>query len=463
MKEEKNISTANEIKKAYFIGIGGAGMSGIAKVMHEMGIRVSGSDIKESANIKSLKKLGIEVKIGHRAENIVSADVIVSSTAIPKKNPELIYANENNLTVWHRAKALAYVAQKKKTIAVCGTHGKTTTTSMISLLFENLKADPTFLIGGELNDIGSNAKFGKGQWLIAEADESDGSLIHLHPSVLVLTNVEADHLDFFKDYQEIEELFKRFIKQVPDDGIVIFNGDYDNLRSITEVSKAKKVSFGFQERNDFQIIPEENNSSFSIIFKNKKLGRASLKVTGRHNMLNAAAAIATAIELGYEFSKIQKEISNFSGVRRRFEKIPTKAGINIIDDYAHHPTEIKTTLETARKAFDGRIICVFQPHRYSRTKHLKKMFGDSFNGVDTLVLTDIYGAGEYPIPGVTGKLLVDEVIDKGVKNVVYMPTLGNAADYVKRSIAKGDNLITMGAGDVWQVAREVAASIVFGR
>lgn len=442
----------------HFIGIGGAGMSAIARVLLAMGYRISGSDLKESRNTLQLRELGAQIFIGHQPKNVNGAGTVVVSSAIPNDNCELAAARNSGLRVLVRAQMLAELARGKRSVAVAGTHGKTTTTSMISLLLDQSNLDPTFLIGGELNDIGSNAKYGSGEYLVAEADESDGSFLFLEPEIIVITNMEADHLDYYGSFEKIEETFTRFVSQLPQHGVVIACGDFDSTLGIVSRSGRRCITYGV--RKDCDLAAEDINltsfgSSFCVSEGKRKLGRVALKVPGLHNVYNALAAISLGLYLGISFEEITAALERFGGVQRRFQLVGSCSGITLIDDYAHHPTEIRVTLEAARAGDWDRIISVFQPHRYTRTKYLHKEFALSFDKADVVVLTEVYGAGEEPIPGVTGKLLVDALAQADHrKQTVYLPKKSEVRDFLLASAKAGDLVITMGAGDIWTVGEE---------
>lgn len=458
----KPVLSANPLS-IHFIGIGGAGMSGIAKVLLEMGFSVSGSDLKESRYTKNLAKLGARVIIGHHPANLKNPDLVVISGAIPQENCELKKAKERGIPILTRAQMLARVAAEKIGVAVAGTHGKTTTTSMISYILQKGAMEPTFLIGGELNDIGSNAQYGEGKFCVFEADESDGSLMVLAPKIAVVTNVEADHLDYHKSFRAIEELFLRWLEKLPADGLAIVFGDNSNIQRLAFQLGKPYVTFGFQEENDYfatNIRSDFFHSSFDVATPSSVIGRISLKVPGRHNILNALAATVFALTIGVEFSQIAAALENFSGVQRRFQFLGSRSEIVVLDDYAHHPTEVRATLETAKLGSWRRVICVFQPHRYTRTKFLKEEFGQAFNSADLMIVTDIYSAGEEPIPGVTGKLLVDTILRNNPRqNLVYLPKMADIKDYLLSIVESGDLILTMGAGDIWTVGDELLSHL----
>lgn len=447
-----------EVKRYHFIGIGGAGMSGIARVLIAMGQQVSGSDLKESRNTMRLCELGAEIFIGHSSQSVNGAEIVVVSSAIPDSNCELRAAQERNVPVLVRAEMLAQLARGKLAIAVAGTHGKTTTTSMISLLLEQNNLDPTFLIGGELNDIGSNAKYGRGKYFVAEADESDGSFLFLEPKIVVITNIEADHLDYYGSYDRIEETFRRFTRRLSEDGLAIVCGDFDNIKKVVTDAGRRYTTYGTSRDSD--LTAEDINltsfgSSFTVSGKGRKLGKVVLRVPGMHNVYNALAAVSLGLHLEISFGNIAAALERFGGVQRRFQLMGSCDGITLIDDYAHHPTEVRVTLEAARVGDWNRIIGVFQPHRYSRTKYLHREFAHAFDNADVIVLTDIYGAGEEPVPGVTGKLLVDAVLQgNSHKQVVYLPKKSDIRDFLLTSAKPGDLILTMGAGDIWTAGEE---------
>lgn len=427
-------------------------MSGLAKVLRESGKEVSGSDIKESAVTKSLQKLGVEVVIGHSANNINNNQTIVVSTAIKSDNPELIEAKNRKLEIFQRAQMLALIAQDKKVIAISGTHGKTTTTSLISYLFEKNNLDPTFLIGGELNEIGSNAKTGSSEYFIAEADESDGSLLNINPSTLVITNIEADHMDFFSSFEKIKELFITFVGKIKKGGTAIVCADDKNIRELIPHIEGKVITYGKSDENDYyydSFTQKDLSSDFEVFHKGKSLGNINIKVPGEHNALNVLASIAVGMNEGLSFEKIKNTLATFNGVKRRFQFIGNVDDAVIYDDYAHHPTEVAATLKAASKAGKGRVVCVFQPHRYSRTKFLAKEFGSSFSDADVVVITEIYSAGEAPIEGVTSRIIVDSIVEhEGQKEIAYLPNLEDVRKYLLNEMKKGDIIITMGAGDI---------------
>lgn len=439
-------------------------MSGIARVLLAMDYSVSGSDLKESRNTLALRDLGVEVMIGHDPENVRDQDVVVISSAIPPNNPELVRARELMIPVVSRGQMLSQIARRYRSIAVAGTHGKTTTTSMISLVFERCGLDPTFLIGGELNDIGSNAKYGKGEFLVAEADESDGSLLYLSPEMVVITNIEADHLDYYGTLDKIEETFLRFVEAVPESGVVFACGDHPGVKSLISRTRKRFVTYGFGSacdvRADGLTLRASSGgleSSFEVFRGGKSLGRVALKVPGKHNAYNALAAFAVGTAVGLDFDRIADALAGFNGVKRRFELIGDPDGVTIVDDYAHHPTEVQATLEAAKGGNWDRVICVFQPHRYSRTLLLGRQFGGAFESADMVVLTDVYPAGEQPVPGATGKVILDAILGRDPrKKVVYLPKKAELKKFLEEVVRPGDLVITMGAGDIWMVGEELA-------
>lgn len=447
-------------ERIHFVGIGGAGMSAIAVVLLAKGIQVSGSDLKESRNTRRLQQMGAHVFIGHRPENVDDTDILVVSSAIPERNPELKRARELGLEVLPRAAMLNLLMQDGKGIAVAGTHGKTTTTSMVAMIMREAGLDPTYIVGGELNDVGSNAHAGAGEYIVAEADESDGSFLLLRPWAEVITNVEEDHLDFFRDGDHIRDYFGRFVSLVPHDGIVVLAGDDPSTTSLKGRSGAREVTFGEGEGNDYRFAAARffpGGSSCEVYRGKKKLGEVRLGIPGQHNINNGMAALALTHSIGVDFETVAHALAAFKGVQRRYQHIDEVAGVRLIDDYAHHPSEVQTTLRTASLEGAERVVCMFQPHRYSRTAALWEDFGQSLLPADLVILTDVYAAGEDPLPGVNGKLIVNALLDADPnKQVIYIPRrslLGRAA---ARFIKKGDLVLTMGAGDISQCAMEIA-------
>ncbi len=458
---------AENLMHIHFIGIGGAGMSGIAKVLLEMGYKVSGSDLKDSRYTKTLRDMGAVVSIGHSYSNIEDPDVVVVSSAIPESNPEVKRARELDIPVVRRAEMLAWLGRNMRSIAVAGTHGKTTTTSMISLAFEKLQLAPTFLIGGELNDIGSNAKCGSGDFFITEADESDGSLLYLQPEVIVITNIEADHLDYYGSLEAIESLFLTFVEALPLSGFVVACADNPGVSRLIKKSNKRFVTYGVEmgdsgngrpKNCDFvarNISLQKLGSTYDVYAGDEYIGTVKLGVPGIHNVYNSLSTIALSITLGLDTDKVIDALSQFSGVKRRFQIIGRTSEVVLVDDYAHHPTEVKATLNAARSGNWDRLICIFQPHRYTRTKFLGKEFGSAFNEADIIVLTDVYAAGEEPIPGVTGKVIVDAVLAESPrKNIVYLPKKTEIPKFLLETAREGDLILTMGAGDISTIGED---------
>ncbi|HEX21204.1 MAG TPA: UDP-N-acetylmuramate--L-alanine ligase [Actinobacteria bacterium] len=444
----------------HFIGIGGAGMSGIAKVLLEMGHSVSGSDIKAGRYTRNLESLGAKVTIGHQEKNINNNDVVVISSAISERNVELRQAKKLGIRIMARAEMLAQIARQKNTVAVAGTHGKTTTTSMISFILEMNGNDPTYLIGGELNDIGSNARFGSGEYCVIEADESDGSLMHITPQMIVITNIDADHLDFYGSLAAVEKIFADWVEKLPKDGRAFVMGDNAGIKRLIGNNRGTFITYGLKPSNDYfvkNVFFQDFGSRYQVYSAQSGLiGEITLNVPGTHNILNSLAATAFCLEIGIDFKAIAQALSKFTGVKRRFQLIDKLNEIAVVDDYAHHPTEIKATLKAARQGRQGRVICIFQPHRYSRTKFLYREFGRAFGDADVTVMTDIYSAGEEPIPGVTSKLLVDSILEHNPKKtVVYLPHKMDVGNFLLANIHSGDLVLTMGAGDIWTVGTEL--------
>jgi UDP-N-acetylmuramate--alanine ligase len=443
----------------YLVGIGGAGMSAIALVLKGMGYSVRGSDMKDSRYTALLRKEGIEVSIGHEGNNIKGADVVIHSTAIPAENPELTSARKEDIPVYSRSDILSWIINMRKGIAIAGTHGKTTTTSMISMMFRELGLDPTIVVGGELNELGSNAINGSSQYVVAEACESDGSFLKYKPFMAIVTNIEEDHFDHYGSMEELRDGFIKFMSNIKKDGWLVINGDETDAVDIPERNDLNILTFGLSENNDIYasgIEYKDLGSKFMLNYGNKTI-KVTLSVPGLHNIKNSLAAFAACAALGADLEEAAPILKGFTGVKRRFDSRGQIKGAAVFDDYAHHPSEVKVTLEAAsRSKKDGRIIAVFQPHRYSRLAHLNQEFGEAFGDSDILVITDVYGAGEQPVPGINGKMLVDSIIDNDFKNkIAYIPRLADIPNYIDRQLKPGDMLLLMGAGDITRVTDEL--------
>ncbi len=444
-----------KIQHIHFVGIGGIGMSGIAEVLVNLGYRVTGSDVKESATTTRLQGLGVEVQIGHGAKAIEGAQVVVISSAVKGDNPEVVTARSAKIPVIPRGEMLAELMRMKYGIAVAGSHGKTTTTSMIAQVLSQGGIDPTIVIGGKLGTIGSNAKLGKGPFLVAEADESDGSFLLLSPTIGVITNIDREHLDHYKDIDEILEAFAQFGNKVPFYGSLFVCMDDPNVAVLRPRLKRQVRTYGTHPQVDIQardIVQEGWRTHFKVRAFGEDLGAFSLGVPGHHMVLNALATIGVAMELGVEREIIQASLSSFTGADRRFQKKGEKDGVLVVDDYGHHPTEIAATLGAARHGFpERRIVVAFQPHRYTRTQALLEEFGRAFFDADVVVFTDIYAASEPPIPGISGQTLVDSVLAHGQREAHYVPRLEDLPAFLKGLTREGDLLMTFGAGSITQV------------
>ena len=441
----------SKIRRIHMVGIGGAGMSGIAEVLLNQGYEVSGSDMSDSAVVRHLRELGAHVAVGHAAENVGDVQVLVKSTAINDENPELVEARRRNIAIIPRAEMLAELMRLRQGIAIAGTHGKTTTTSLTASIFDTAGFDPTVIIGGRLNAYGTNAHLGHGEYLIAEADESDGSFLCLLPIINVVTNVDEDHLDHYKTRAGIDEAFVEFMNNVPFYGLNIVCGDDPGVRALLSRVKRPVLTYGFAEDNVLRAVPLECGvrNNFEVWRSGVKLGQVSLPQPGRHNMLNALAAIGAAMEVDISFEKCAEGLNGFGGVGRRFEFKGEKGGVTVVDDYGHHPAEIAATLATARQVFPGRrIIAAFQPHRFSRTQSHFGEFCKVFDNVDQLLLTEIYAASEKPIPGVSGQSLAQGIRQVSTTPVEYFQTLNDLAAGLHGILKEGDVLLTLGAGSI---------------
>ena len=448
----------------HFIGIGGSGMSGLALILLDSGYSVSGSDIASSKITSRLADKGAIIFKGHNENNVENADLVVISSAIHESNPEIKGAKNRKITMIKRAEMLARIMDNKYGIAVAGTHGKSTTASMISLLLEKGGFDPTVVVGGELNNFKNNAKLGKGNHIVVEADESDGSFLELNPRMAVVTNIEDDHLDHYGNMENILKDFKKFIDKVPNNGRVILCKDCENTKGLAKQCRRNYISYGIFTEADLMakdIELDKLNSKSKIYWHGERICELYLKVAGYHNILNALAAIAVARELGINFTEIAKTLETFQGVHRRMEIIANLDDkILILDDYAHHPTEIKASLSALKSGWqDRRIIAVFQPHRYSRTKLLAEKFGKAFFDADCVIINDIYSANESPISGISGETIFKEVKKSNHRKVKYLPFKEDILSYLSEIVRPGDIIITMGAGDIWTVGQELAEQL----
>lgn len=451
----------SSIKKLHFVGIGGIGMSGIAEILLDQGFKVSGSDKALSEVTDRLQSLGAVIYEGHKAENIAAdVDTVVYSSAVAGENPEVQEAIRRKIPVVRRAEMLAEVMRLKYGIGIAGTHGKTTTTSMTSLVLMEGGLDPTVIVGGKLSGLGgTNARLGKGEFIVVEADEFDRSFLSITPTIAVLTTLEADHLDCYRDLEDIKGAFIQFANKVPFYGFVVLNLDEPALQDILpQLNKKKVITYGLHSpQADLQALDishRENKTIFTVARGYEELGQITLQIPGKHNVQNALAAIAAGLHLGVPFEKAKAGIEKFTGVYRRWEKKGEVNGVTVYDDYAHHPTECKATLSGVKSGWKKRVVCVFQPHLYSRTRDFYEEFGKAFLLADVLVVTDVYPAREEPIQGVTGELIINAAKQYGHKGTHYVKDKKDIPAYLKKITKSGDIVITMGAGDIWKYGEQ---------
>ena len=465
---DKELEIKSDDKKqavyAHFIGVGGAGMSALALVLLQRGMKITGSDLKESRYTRTLQAAGMDVCIGHDVSNLGPAsqnpEIVVVSTAIPETNPEFKEARRRNLPVWQRAQMLAEITKNSKTLAVAGTHGKTSTSSMLANTLEVLGQNPGFCIGGEVEAFSSNAREGSGSLHVVEADESDGSFVWLTPQIAIITNLEPEHVDHYETYAELEQVFADFVGRICDDGLLIACGDDKELLELGRTSGKNLLTYGTGEHCDvrfFDVKPLKGRpgSDFCISYQGE-VYKASITLPGEHMVSNATAVFAASASLGLDPQKTAAALGSFQGVRRRFEFLGECAGVNIVDDYGHHPTEIEATLKGAKDLGYKRTVVVFQPHRYSRTQAFEREFGTAFEDADLIVLTDVFSSGETPIPGISGRTIVNSILEYNpTAQVVWLPRRKSLSDYLCSHLRSGDLLITMGAGDITTLGPEI--------
>jgi len=461
-----------DIGPVHFVGIGGIGMSGIAEVLANLDYTVTGSDVADSANVKRLRDKGIAVAVGHRAENIDGADVLVVSSAIRPDNPELVAARARRLPVVRRAEMLAELMRLKRCVAIAGTHGKTTTTSMVAALLDGGNLDPTVINGGIINAYGTNARLGGGDYMVVEADESDGTFLKLPADIAIVTNVDAEHLDHFKTFQAVQDAFVAFVENVPFYGFAVMCTDHPIVQRIVgRVTDRRVITYGENPQADVRLVDLKNAggvSTFTVAFRDRDgrtlhtIGDLKLPMPGRHNALNATAAVAVAHELGISDDVIRAALHRFGGVKRRFTRVGEWNGVTIIDDYGHHPVEIAAVLKAARESTAGQVIAVVQPHRYTRLQSLFEAFSTCFNDADVVIVADVYPAGEAPIAGVDRDHLVTALRARGHKQVIALDGPDKLAGLVRGLAKPGDYVVLLGAGNITQWAYalpgELAAS-----
>lgn len=463
-----------EYNHVHFVGIGGIGMSGIARVLLQLGHTVSGSDLRSSRLVQSLQNMGAVFYLGHDGKNIEGADVVVVSSAVSEDNPEIAAAKSRGIPIKQRAEMLNYLMKARYGIAVAGTHGKTTTTSMIAMMLEKCGKNPTVIIGGELNDIGSNAKLGKDEYLVAEADESDASFTNLEPRIAVVTNIDTDvnlnvapfsnlEYDHAKISEKVVLSFKQFIDKIPEDGKAVLCVDSAKIKKILPEIKKPYVTYGFSRGAHYSVTSvqlKDFQSFCKVKKKGRIIGTLHLNVPGKHNILNALAAIAVGFEVGLKYKDMKKALGDYIGVKRRFQLWGEYEDIMIVDDYAHNPSKVSAAIEGARTGWKKRVIAVFQPHRYTRTKFLLEEFKDSFHSADVLIVTDIYSAGEAPIKGVSAEDLARNIRRNGSgPEVKFIPRKEEVIEYLLSIIHPGDLVLTLGAGDIWTVAESLAGRL----
>jgi UDP-N-acetylmuramate--alanine ligase len=440
----------------HFVGIGGIGMSGIAELLLNLGYRISGSDVRASDITRRLESLGARIFIGHDPAHVEGADVVVLSSAIREDNPEVVAARKRgNVPVIRRAEMLAELMRLKYSVLVAGAHGKTTTTSMVATVLARGGLDPTVIIGGKLNAWGTNAKLGSGDFVVAEADESDGTFLLLSPTIAVVTNIDLEHVDFYRDLDHIRETFLEFVNKVPFYGQAILCLEDENIQHLLPRVEKRFVTYGFSSQADFQardVRVDGPRTLYRAFHRDRELGQVVLPIPGRHNVLNSLAAVAAGVELELGWEDIQRGLEDMTGVQRRFHVKGEAAGVLVLDDYGHHPTEIRAVLSALSESYPNRRkVVAFQPHRYSRTRGLMDQFAKCFYQSDVLLVTEIYGAGEAPLEGVTGKRLAEEVARYGHHEITYCETLDGMTEALLQRVQPGDVVVTLGAGNIWQV------------
>lgn len=484
MKEQKKTASAAGIPQIalfrgpmferyriiHFVGIGGIGMSGIAEVLHNLGYEVTGSDLKESETTRRLWALGIKVHIGHKADNVDDAHVLVTSSAVLGDNPEVIEAKRKSIPVIPRAEMLAELGRLKYGILIAGAHGKTTTTSFISTILAQGNLDPTVVIGGRLKATGSNARLGQGNFLVAEADESDGSFLKLTPTIAVVTNIDREHMEFFKTMFSLKEAFLSFINKVPFYGASVVCIENEHLRELIPLIHRRCMTYGLAQKAELyaeNVSKDFMSVSFDAVYKGRHIGEFTLSLPGAHNVLNGLAAIGTALLLKMDIEIVREALKNFTGIQRRLEFKGEAGGIKVFDDYGHHPSEIQATLKAVKEGLmsprrpeaadqePGRVVVLFQPHRYTRTKALLDDFSSSFQNADLLIVLDIYPAGEKPIEGVNSANLTERIKQAGQGKAIYIQTREAVLEHLRSNLQKGDVFLTLGAGDVWKTGEEL--------
>jgi UDP-N-acetylmuramate--alanine ligase len=456
-----------KIQRVHFVGIGGIGMSGIAEVLLNLGYKVSGSDLRRSSVTNRLAALGASICEGHRAENITGAEVVIISSAVRRDNSEVIAAHDQHIPVIQRAEMLAELMRLKYGIAIAGMHGKTTTTSMVAAVLAAGGLDPTVVVGGRVDALGSNARLGKSHYLVAEADESDRSFLRLSPILSVVTNIDREHMDCYRDMEDVERTFLQFMDAVPFYGMIVACNDNDDLRRLLPGAKRRIVTYGLREDSDFRISNLQCGRShetaalsrFRVSYRDKGLGEFELRVPGEHNVRNATAAIAVGIGLDIPVDQVRQGLADFNGVDRRFQLIGSVDSITVIDDYGHHPTEIKATLAAARQCGFHKVHVIFQPHRYTRTQLLMDEFATAFRDADSVLILDIYPASEPPIPGVTSEALANRITESGGQEALFVSSFAEAKQLVTRAAKPGDMILTLGAGSISQLGPQVLEAL----
>ena len=450
-------------QQIHFVGIGGVGMSGIAEILLNLGYRVTGSDQRRNETVERLEQLGAKVYVGHDASHLEGAHVVVYSSAVARENVEVQVARQRAIPTIPRAEMLAELMRLKYGIAVAGTHGKTTTTSLVGVVLAEGRYDPTIVVGGRVTNLGSNARLGQGEYLVAEADESDGSFLKLAPTIAVVTTIDAEHLDYYGSLEAIREAFVAFVNKVPFYGSAVLCLDQPNIQMLMPRLEKRIITYGLESGADLvarRLSLSGMTSRFEVFQRGSLLGECTLQIPGRHNVLNALAALGVGLDLEIPFVTIQKALAGFTGVQRRFQIRGRARGVTVVDDYGHHPAEIRATLAAAKAGFECRVVTVFQPHRYTRTQHLRQEFLTAFNQTDVLIVMDIYPAGEAPIPGVTGEDLAEGIRAHGHRNVIYLGSdRTRVLEHLTEITRPGDLVLTLGAGDVSQLGPELLKRI----